>query len=89
VPEVEDGSARKDIEADARRIIEGLSQAMPERQASPTGCLRSGFRDRVVLWNGGEPYPTYARETVLWVLRDLDAKSPEPLSQEISSDTTI
>jgi CHASE2 domain-containing sensor protein len=89
VHEVDDGSTRKDIEADARRIIDGLSQTNPESKASQTGCLRSGFRDRVVLWNAGEPYPSYAREAVLWVLRELDAKNPEPLSQVIAPDKTI
>jgi hypothetical protein len=89
VPEVEGGSTRRDIEADATRIIDGLSQTIPESKASETGCLRSGFRDRVVLWNGGEPYPSYAREAVLWVLRELDAKNPEPLSHVTASDKTI
>jgi CHASE2 domain-containing sensor protein len=89
VPEVEGGSTRRDIEADATRIIDGLSQTIPESKASGTGCLRSGFRDRVVLWNGGEPYPSYAREAVLWVLRELDAKNPEPLSHVTASDKTI
>lgn len=89
VPEVEGGSTRQDIEADARRVIDGLSQTVPEDKASGTGCLRSAFRDRVVRWNGGEPYPSYAREAVLWVLQELDAKHPQPLSHATASDEAM
>jgi hypothetical protein len=68
--------------------MDELSKTTPKRKESETGCLRFGFRDKLVLWNGGEPYPSYAREAVLAVLRELDAKDAEPLSLVTALRTT-
>ncbi len=87
VREVEGGSTQANIEADAIRIRDELSKTTPKRKASETGCLRFGFRDELVLWNGGEPYPSYAREAVLAALRELDAKDAKPLSHRTASKT--
>jgi CHASE2 domain-containing sensor protein len=88
VHEVEGGSTQANIEADAIRMMDELSKTTPKRKESETGCLRFGFRDKLVLWNGGEPYPSYAREAVLAVLRELDAKDAEPLSLVTALRTT-
>jgi hypothetical protein len=87
VQEVEGGSTQANIEADAIRIRDELSKTTPKRKASETGCVRFGFRDELVLWNGGDPYLSYAREAVLAALRELDAKDAKPLSHRTASKT--
>jgi CHASE2 domain-containing sensor protein len=87
VREVEGGSTQANIEADAIRIRDELSKTTLKRKASENGCVRFGFRDELVLWNGGDPYLSYAREAVLAALRELDAKDAKPLSHRTASKT--
>jgi CHASE2 domain-containing sensor protein len=85
--EAEGAATQANIEADAIRMMDELSKETPKRKAGETGCLRFGFRDKVVLWNGAEPHPSHAREAVLAVLRELDAKDAEPMSLMTASRT--
>src|SRR5260370_2643388 len=74
VREVEGGSTQANIEADAIGIRDELSKTTPKRKASETGCLRFGFRDELVLWNGGGTHPSHGALAIPAALRAVDDK---------------